>query len=131
MTPLKIEILLHYFCGVGNYRNEPRAPAVKEAIDNFCTDGLLEAIHTLPGQPRPNVDYAITQRGIDMVTRICDFNKAVPMLLWCPTCNTRHIDEGAFATMDHHTHACQGCGMVWRPTIGATRGVQFLPGYKN
>jgi predicted RNA-binding Zn-ribbon protein involved in translation (DUF1610 family) len=56
----------------------------------------------------------------------------VPMLLWCPQCGERHIDKGEFAdTKHHHTHACQSCGMVWRPTIGATVGVQFLPGFKD
>ncbi len=55
----------------------------------------------------------------------------VPMLLWCPECGERHVDVGDFATKPHHTHACQGCGHVWRPAIVATCGVQFLPGYKN
>jgi hypothetical protein len=53
------------------------------------------------------------------------------MLLWCPQCNTRHIDEGDFATKSHHTHACQGCGHVWRPAIDPTCGAQYLPGFKN
>ncbi len=55
----------------------------------------------------------------------------VPMLLTCPMCRERHIDEGAFATKSHHTHACQNCGHVWRPAIVPTVGVRFLPGYKN
>lgn len=55
----------------------------------------------------------------------------VPMLLWCPECRGRHIDEGEFATKPHHTHACQHCGHVWRPANGPTVGVQFLPGFKN
>jgi hypothetical protein len=53
------------------------------------------------------------------------------MLLWCPACNARHIDEGDFATKPHHTHACQNCGHVWRPAIEPTCGVHFLPGFKN
>ena len=57
--------------------------------------------------------------------------EALPMLLWCPECGARHIDVGEFATKVHHTHACQHCGMVWRPAIVATCGVQFLPGFKN
>lgn len=56
---------------------------------------------------------------------------AIPMLLWCPECGERHIDEGEFATKLHHTHACQHCGMVWRPAIVPTVGVRFLPGFKN
>lgn len=55
----------------------------------------------------------------------------IPMLIWCPMCNTRHIDEGVFATKPHHTHACQQCGHVWRIAIVPTVGVRFLPGFKN
>lgn len=55
----------------------------------------------------------------------------VPMLLWCPACGARHVDEGEFAIRVHHTHACQECGMVWRPCVAATSGVQFLPNFKN
>lgn len=55
----------------------------------------------------------------------------LPLLLWCPTCHARHIDRGEFATKLHHTHACQSCGMVWRPAIVATVGVDFLPGFKD
>lgn len=55
----------------------------------------------------------------------------IPMILTCPACNQRHIDEGEFATKHHHTHACQSCGMVWRPCKEFTVGVQFLPGYKS
>jgi DNA-directed RNA polymerase alpha subunit len=55
----------------------------------------------------------------------------IPMLLWCPECKTRHIDDGIFATKSHHTHACQNCGHVWRPAIVPTVGVKFLPGFKN
>ena len=55
----------------------------------------------------------------------------VPMVLHCPECRARHIDEGEFATKPHHTHACQSCGLTWRPAIVPTVGVQFLPGFKN
>ncbi len=65
----------------------------------------------------------------------------VPMLLHCPMCNARHIDEGEFATKPHHSHACQShvvengkrhrCGHVWRPAIVATVGVEALPGFVN
>lgn len=55
----------------------------------------------------------------------------IPMLLWCPKCNERHIDEGDFASKPHRDHSCQFCGMTWRPSTQPTVGVQFLPGYKN
>jgi hypothetical protein len=55
----------------------------------------------------------------------------IPLLLWCPACHARHLDEGEFAEKPHHTHACQSCGLAWRPAVAATVGVQFLPGFKN
>lgn len=62
-----------------------------------------------------------------------DNQAPIPMLLWCPApgCSARHVDKGEFATKLHHTHACQSCGMVWRPAIAPTVGVQFLPGFKD
>jgi hypothetical protein len=55
----------------------------------------------------------------------------IPMILFCPLCHARHLDEGEFATKPHHTHACQACGFVWRPAVVPTVGVQYLPGFKN
>ena len=55
----------------------------------------------------------------------------IPMRLVCPECGALHIDEGEFATKLHTTHACQHCGMVWRPAVVSTVGVRFLPGFKN
>ena len=66
--------------------------------------------------------------ALDEITRL---GAPRVMLLWCPQCNGRHIDEGEFATKPHHTHACQSCGHVWRPAIEPTCGVRFLPGFKN
>lgn len=54
----------------------------------------------------------------------------IPMILFCPS-GHRHIDEGDFEAVPHHTHACQECGVVWRPAKVNTHGVRFLPGYKN
>lgn len=55
----------------------------------------------------------------------------IDMRLNCPSCGELHIDEGEYASKAHHTHACQFCGMVWRPALVYTRGVRFLPGFKN
>lgn len=55
----------------------------------------------------------------------------IPMLLHCPECRARHVDEGEFATKIHHTHSCQSCGLTWRPAVVPTVGVRFLPGFKN
>lgn len=58
-------------------------------------------------------------------------SEPVPMLIWCPMCSARHLDEGEFAEKPHHTHSCQECGLTWRPAIVPTVGVKFLPGLKN
>jgi hypothetical protein len=56
--------------------------------------------------------------------------RTIPMILFCLN-GHRHIDEHEFAEKPHHTHACQTCGIVWRPALVNTHGVQFLPGFKN
>lgn len=63
--------------------------------------------------------------------RVRNFKEGIPILLRCPACHERHIDEGEWVTRPHHTHACQYCGEVWRPAILNTVGVKFLPGFKN
>src|SRR5262245_26240868 len=62
---------------------------------------------------------------------VAKLSEPIPLILTCPACGARHIDEGEFAVKLHHTHACQGCGMVWRPAIQPTVGVRFLAGFKN
>jgi len=53
----------------------------------------------------------------------------IALLLTCPACGARHVDDLEGATRVHHTHACQECGTVWRPAVVATVGVRFLPGF--
>lgn len=53
------------------------------------------------------------------------------LLIHCPRCKTQHIDEGRFATHPHKDHACQDCGLVFRPCKLPSIGVQFFTGYKN
>lgn len=59
----------------------------------------------------------------------------VPMILFCPSCGTQHIDapepeyadNGADATEwhnpPHRSHLCHGCGIIWRPADVTTVGV--------
>ena len=54
----------------------------------------------------------------------------VPMLLWCPMCHARHLDEGELATRAHSSHDCRSCGLTWTPAKVPTVGVMFLPKYK-
>lgn len=55
----------------------------------------------------------------------------IPMIMNCPACGVRHIDEGRFATHPHTTHSCQSCGVNFKPALVPTVGVEFLPGYQN
>lgn len=68
--------------------------------------------------------------GFNLELGKMDEKWTVPMILFCPN-GHRHIDEEAFAEVAHHTHACQQCGIVWRPAKVNTHGVRFLPGYRN
>ncbi len=66
-----------------------------------------------------------------LLTRIEILPEPIPMILHCPECAERHIDENGWEIKIHYTHACQNCGLVWRPAIVPTIGVRFLPGFKN
>lgn len=74
---------------------------------------------------------AMVRHMIEGLPDVSPLPTSIPMILTCPECGARHIDKGEFATKAHHTHACQHCGMVWRPALAPTVGVQFLPGFKN
>lgn len=54
-----------------------------------------------------------------------------PLRIICEGCGRLHVDDGEFATKPHHTHACQNCGLTWRPGLIPTVGVRFLPGFKG
>lgn len=87
--------------------------------------------------------YRVRSENLGLLLKLAQQALApVAILIHCPICHTKHIDEGAFATKKHHTHACQGfvvddngkrrrCGHVWRPTLVPTVGVEALPGFIN
>ena len=102
----------------------------------------LEKELTSTEQARDKADHewlhATTQLKAELADALKEISTPVPMRLICPgknldgtACGRLHIDEGKFATKPHHTHACQYCGEVWRPSCAFTVGVQFLPGFKN
>lgn len=67
-------------------------------------------------------------RVTKLVRAVVD-SEPLPLLLWCPGCGERHVDGENMKP--HKTHACQSCGMNWRPANVSTHGVQFLPGCKD
>lgn len=100
---------------------------------------LKNQIHELKTQQQPllariqqleNLAHELKDDNLKLIgsTRVPE---PIPMLLWCPQCNTRHIDDDNPDDQPHSTHACQGCGMLWKPALVATRGVKFLPGCLN
>ncbi len=98
---------------------------LKENVEvMYCA--LLSAVESYGGQFSDALVAAQNARAV-----LEESQAPIPMLLTCPSCGARHVDVGAFTTKPHHTHACQFCGMTWRPAIVATVGVQFLPGFKN
>jgi len=72
-----------------------------------------------------------TSESIGLDTIFPKTEEAVPLLLTCPLCGFRHVDEGEMATRLHHTHECYSCGMTWRPAMVSTVGVRHLPGFRN
>ena len=80
----------------------------------------------------------------------CADPKFAPMMLVlrCPSCKMKHVDQGEWATKKHHKHKCvdyvleeiventdppqkrprtfKGCGFVWQPSLIATVGVKDL-----
>ena len=68
MTPLEVEILLHYRCSGRDYREgDFEAPAVREAIDYFRNrTGMLETECNGLGR-----NYQLTEKGRFYVDAIC------------------------------------------------------------
>lgn len=76
MTPLKIEILLHYRVSGTDFRDGNfSAPAVREAINWFISESLLKTAVRSDGRR-----YALTERGEVYVTALCDM--PLPIQTW-------------------------------------------------
>lgn len=94
---------------------------------------IAALVPLVPAQARGDVlrvidEYVVSATGVSAAMAE---PTPVALILSCPVCGKRHIDKGEFATKPHHTHACQTCGMVWRPALINTVGVEFLPGFKD
>lgn len=114
------------FGDVGLYATE-HVDSVAVAV---TVEGSIRAIRLWPSHIRELRD-ALTKWLVANECGDAPEPAPIPMRLPCPDCGELHVDLGEFATRPHHTHACQHCGMVWRPAVVATVGVSFLPGFKN
>lgn len=77
MTPLEIEILLHYHSKGGDYKDGDRsAPAVLDAINTFTgVTGLLEYDYSTNGR-----SLKMTEKGHVYVKKICSIS--LPKVKW-------------------------------------------------
>ena len=80
MSPLEIEILLHYYYCPGDYQNgDFSAPAVEDAIERFRdVHNLLEPTQSMDVHHDPH--YRITERGRVFVEALC--NMPLPIKTW-------------------------------------------------
>jgi hypothetical protein len=73
MSPLAIEILLHYHCTPGDYRNgDFSAPAVRELIDWMHDEDLIAH--------KPDGGYTSTSRLTAVVKKLCSVD--LPEMQW-------------------------------------------------
>src|SRR3990167_7355510 len=80
MSPLEIEILLHYYYCQGDYQDgDFSAPAVKNAIERFRDEyNLVEPTQSMDVYHDPH--YRITERGRVFVEALC--NMPLPVKTW-------------------------------------------------
>lgn len=79
MSPLKIEILLHYYAKADEYDGDMNAPAVREAISEFVRDGMLE-----PADRQYGRSYRATAKANHFIAHICDL--PLPEMVWRMPC---------------------------------------------
>lgn len=147
-TPRSLEIVDAYPCHeCGTARTKAEGGSVFTVCDECWFKGLrgptagrtreelaelderIDIVEQILGEHRRETDARLAK--LEAVGPKVAAVEPVRILLHCPLCRAKHIDVGEFATKVHHTHACQGCGHVWRPAVEATVGVEFLPGFKN
>ena len=77
MTPLEIDIMLHYYARADDYRQgDFDAPAVRQAIDIFR--GPLNLLE--PAEDKSYANYRITERGKVFVQAL--MNVPLPVQTW-------------------------------------------------
>jgi hypothetical protein len=61
---------------------------------------------------------------------LAEAHEPVPMILFCPACGGRHIDqadaENGWLNPPHRSHLCAACGHIWRPADIPTVGVEEI-----
>lgn len=71
-------------------------------------------------------DFLVQNRDLEAQLDQIEAPTPKPMILHCPKCGMKHIDEGEWASVRRHkSHLCMGCGEIWRPFDFHTVGVAF------
>ncbi len=71
MTPLEIDILIHYYACADDFRDLD-APAIREAIDKFVGEGILLIIKDDPDNYPSNQRYMGNQDALEpYIKKIC------------------------------------------------------------
>ncbi len=79
MSPLEIGILLHYHISPVDYRDgDFTAPAVRNAIDEFVSNGMLGP--SVGGETQYSAAYQITDKGRFYVDALCSV--PLPVATW-------------------------------------------------
>lgn len=81
MSPLEIEIIFHYYCSPGDFRNgDFSAPAVRSAIDSFKAHNDSDGPILVENIQDTSSEYTITNRGKAYVYNLCSM--PLPVCKW-------------------------------------------------
>lgn len=86
-----------------------------------------------PGRHRSWIDETVHQGALFRLNfwrKLAEAREPVPMILFCPKCGTRHIDQpdpaNGWDKHPHRSHLCASCGLIWRPADICTVGVEKI-----
>lgn len=75
MSPLMIDMLLHYYTTPTEYRDgDLSAPAVREAIEWFKDNGMLEVVMG------KSATYGVTPKAVAWIEHVCSL--PLPKQVW-------------------------------------------------
>lgn len=109
----------------GPYNRPPKAVTCRSYEALLEAQAEREKVATPAPSPAADVLGAQTQSE---AFRASAGDKPTPMVLHCPQCKLKHVDEGIWATLPHRWHLCEACKHEWKPSAGYTVGVEEVPG---
>jgi hypothetical protein len=96
VTPLQLEILLHYVYSPHDFREgDFSAPAVREAIDIFradLKDSPYDTAGLLTKSERPGQTYTLSERGRVYIEHL--LSQPLPVQTWTVPCGVKEVPRG-------------------------------------